>query len=70
MIGRETIADAARIIGMGEDSVKYRALAEECRSRADNARNCADRLAWLALAEEWLMLARDPTGDASDQPQQ
>jgi hypothetical protein len=36
---------------------RYIALAEECRSQALKARHTPDEKAWLALAEEWQMLA-------------
>ncbi|MGY4349810.1 hypothetical protein ACVWXM_006303 [Bradyrhizobium sp. GM7.3] len=42
---------------------RYRALAEECRARASQARHASDQNAWLALADEWQVLAQSgPTG--------
>jgi hypothetical protein len=37
---------------------RYLALAEECRGHASMARHTPDEKAWLALAEEWQMLAQ------------
>lgn len=43
-------------------SADYRERAEECRRNAADASSPADKEAWLALAQNWLTLARD-TGE-------
>jgi hypothetical protein len=38
---------------------RYRAIADECYARAEQARHALDKEAWLKLATEWVMLAED-----------
>jgi hypothetical protein len=52
---------------MREDLIRFHQLAQECRDRAAGARSPADEDAWLALAADWLALARaSEAGKASD----
>jgi hypothetical protein len=37
----------------------YRKRADECRQKAEAATNQHDKEAWLKLADEWLMLAKN-----------
>src|SRR5436190_23181416 len=36
---------------------EYRRNADECRSRAENAVDPADKVSWLKLADSWLQIA-------------
>lgn len=38
---------------------RYRAIADECLARAEEARLAPDREAWLKLAADWNALAED-----------
>jgi hypothetical protein len=50
---------------MSNQAARYLKLAEECRERAANARHPTDEQAWLALADEWLKLARKGRDNAN-----
>jgi hypothetical protein len=39
------------------DVKKFRSEAEQCRKLAEEARNQADKEAWLRLAADWIKLA-------------
>jgi|KBSMisStandDraft_5_1062788.scaffolds.fasta_scaffold73711_3 hypothetical protein len=43
--------------------IDCRSRAEECRRNAADTNNPADKEAWLALAQNWLTLARDISED-------
>jgi hypothetical protein len=51
-------ADALRWATDRSDG-RYRAIAEECLARAEEARLAPDREAWLRLAADWNTLADD-----------
>lgn len=50
----------------GNEAARYQQLAQECRARVEDTRNSVDAEAWLKLAAEWLVLARQDRDGASD----
>jgi hypothetical protein len=46
----------------------YRQTAADCRARAQEAKDEADRRRWLKFAEEWLKLADDVERSAKGRP--
>ena len=47
-------------------SDEYRANAAECQKMARLARKPGDKATWLAMAEDWLRMIRQPKQSASD----
>ena len=69
--GPEILEAMQRRPDMPSGVARYLALAKECRASAKMARHTPDEKAWLALAEEWQVLAqhaqqRPSDRDASD----
>jgi hypothetical protein len=47
-------------------SDEYRANAEECERMARRSRNPADKATWLAMAEDWMRMIKQPRLSAWD----
>jgi hypothetical protein len=50
------------LVGMSDDTARFRKQAEEAREQAAKSVSPLDKEAWLRVAEEWLKLATSADG--------
>jgi hypothetical protein len=61
--GTRTPGDISSVMSKSDE---YRANAEECERMARRSRNPADKATWLAMAEDWMRMIKQPRLSALD----